>query len=301
MGVARGLGKGLGALLGSNYDDAEGSQGNVTLLNVNAIQPNSLQPRKDFSQDALDELSLSIKTQGVLQPVLVRISKKRDSYELVAGERRWRAAQLAGLQQIPAIIRDVSDQESLELALVENIQREDLNAIEQAQALQQLQSQFQITQQELARRTGVSRSHISNVMRLLQLPEPIQDDVRNQRCSPGHGRVLAGVTDPESQELLRAKILDEGLSVRTCEEFASFWKKHGRFPFQKSADDHKKLDARNDALDAYAMQVHQLLGAKKVRFRGTQERGSMTVSYGSRIEFEQIMARLGISEAGRVV
>lgn len=294
MGAGRGLGKGLGALLGGSYGDAEGVQGNIIMLHVNAIQPNALQPRKDFPQESLEELSRSIRSQGVLQPVLVRISSKGDRYELVAGERRWRASLMAGLQEIPAVIREVSDKESLELALIENIQREDLNAIEQAKALQQLQSQFQATQQELAERTGVSRSHVANLMRLLQLPEGCQEDVRTQRYSPGHGRALAGITDPESQELLRQKILEDELSVRACEELCAHWKKHGVFPFQKGADRTKTSSSHDDALAEYARQVNICLGAKKVRFRGTRERGSMTVSYASRSEFEKIMAKLGI-------
>lgn len=294
MGVSRGLGKGLGALLGGSYAQGEDNQGNIAMLHVNAIQPNSFQPRKDFSQESLEELSQSIRTQGVLQPIIVRTSKRSGMYELIAGERRWRATQLAGLQEIPAIIREMSDKESLELALIENVQREDLNAIEQAAALQQLQSHFQATQQELAERTGLSRSHIANLMRLLQLPMPIQEDIRNQKYSSGHGRVLMSITEPESQEALRAYIIEKGLSVRACEELAALWKKNGVFPFQKGTGKKGKTQQRNDGFNAYEQQVHALLGMKSVRFRGSENKGSMTISYASKAEFDRLMSLMGI-------
>jgi len=301
MGVTRGLGKGLGALLGSNYSSEEEGQDNITMLHIHAIQPNAFQPRKDFTPESLSELSQSILAQGVLQPIIVRTSKNGDNYELIAGERRWRATQLAGLQEIPAIIREMSDKESLELALVENVQREDLNAIEQAAALQQLQSNFQVTQQELAKRTGLSRSHIANLMRLLHLPASIQEDIRCQRYSSGHGRVLSGITDPKSQEALRTKIIEDDLSVRTCEKLAAQWKKIGVFPFEKNIKKPEKKDKQDNVLARYEQQVHAVLGAKKVRFRGSSERGSMTISYGSRAEFLQIMAKIGVREEDHAV
>jgi len=295
MGVSRGLGKGLGALLGGNYAQGEeGVQGNITMLHVQAIQPNAFQPRKDFSQESLEELSRSIRAQGVLQPIIVRTSKGGQSYELVAGERRWRATKLAGIHEIPAIIREMSDKDSLELALIENVQREDLNAIDQAAALQQLQSSFQTTQQELAERTGLSRSHIANLLRLLQLPSTIQEDIRSQRYTSGHGRVLMSISDPKSQEDLRVKILEDGLSVRACEKLAVQWKKSGKFPFQKTPSKLTALEQDAEVFTQYETRAHALLGTRKVRFRGTLERGSMTVSYGSKAEFERIMDKLGI-------
>lgn len=298
MGVARGLGKGLGALLGSSsYADLGGDKGNIAILHVNAIQPNAFQPRKDFSPESLEELAQSIRAQGVLQPVIVRTSKKGSSYELIAGERRWRAVQLAGLQEIPAIIRDLSDKESLELALIENVQREDLNAMEQAVALDQLQSNFQATQQELADRTGLSRSHVANLLRLLHLPEGIQEDIRNQRYSSGHGRVLMSIADPESQEVLRMKIIDQGLSVRACEGFAAYWKQNGGFPFQENKKTGKNTP-QQDAVDArYEQNIHAVLGVKKVRIRGSEDSGRVTISYGSKDEFLRVMSRLGVNEA----
>lgn len=299
MAMARGLGKGLGALLGSSYPQGSEETGSVTVLHVNAIQPNTFQPRKDFSDESLAELAQSIKAQGVLQPVLVRTCKESGKYELIAGERRWRATRLAGLEDIPAIIRDLSDRESLELALIENVQREDLNAIEQAFALHQLQTQFTITQQELAQRTGLSRSHIANLMRLLQLPEDLQTDIRKQRYSQGHGRVLMSITQPESQGLLRQKILEEGLSVRACEQLAAKWKATGRFPFQEKINSEKKAIAVDGPLKRYAEQLPKLLGVQAVRFKGSVRKGAMTISYKSEQELRIILSRLGIHDDDR--
>ncbi len=299
MAMARGLGKGLGALLGSSYPQSPEEPGGVTVLHVNAIHPNTLQPRKDFSDESLAELAQSIKAQGVLQPILVRTGKESGKYELIAGERRWRATRLAGLEDIPAIIRDISDRESLELALIENVQREDLNAIEQAIALHQLQTQFTITQQELARRTGLSRSHIANLIRLLQLPSDVQADIREQRYSQGHGRVLMSITEPASQEMLRQKILAEGLSVRTCEQLAAKWKATGCFPFQKKSNSEKKAIAMNAPLKRIAEQLPKMLGVQGVRFRGTMRKGAMTISYTSEHELRNILSRLGIQDDDR--
>ena len=299
MVVARGLGKGLGALLGSDYAESEGGTDGMAMLHVNAIVPSAQQPRREFSTESLEELSQSIRIQGVLQPIIVRMGKKGDGYELVAGERRWRAAKKAGLEEIPALIRDLSDKESLELALIENIQREDLNPMEQATALRRLQSLFETTQQDLAERTGLSRSHIANLMRLLQLPEEIQEDIRNQKYSSGHGRVLVSVTDPESQETLRLRIIEEDLSVRVCEQYAAHWKETGRFPFQP-AGCRKAPQPGNPVISGYEKSLHSALGVKRVRIRGNEDRGSMTVSYRSRDEFLRIMAKLGVHEAQHV-
>lgn len=296
MGVQRGLGKGLGALLGNNYPEPEAGRNAISILHVHVISPNPFQPRKEFSPESLQELSTSIRAQGVLHPIIVRPSTQGGGYELVTGERRWRASQLAGLEEIPAIIREISDKESLELALIENIQREDLNAMEQAVALQQLQTHFQATQQELADRTGLSRPHVANLMRLLQLPEAIQEDIRHQRYTSGHGRALMGISDPAAQDILRKRILDQALSVRACEELAAQWKKNGKFPFQSRATKQTPTQREKDAFARYEQKVLALLGSRKVKFRGSEERGSITVSFGSRKEFQQIMSRLGIDE-----
>lgn len=293
--AVRGLGKGLGALLGDTVQLPEQGVRDATLIDVENLTPNRYQPRKYFSSESLEELASSIKAQGVLQPIIVRPGATEGEYELVAGERRWRASKLAGLQQVPAVIRKLSDQESLALALIENVQREDLNALEQGLALHQLQQEFGATQSELSERTGLSRSHIANLLRLLQLPEHIQEDIRAGRYSAGHGRVLAGITDPESQALLRDKIVIDELSVRESEQHAGYWRKHGKFTFQEKHRFQKPAIPRSEMMSKYEKIIMQEVGLRKVTLRGTEEKGSVTLRYGSKAELGKLLGKLGVS------
>src|SRR5258705_4701389 len=212
MNSKRGLGRGLGALLSSTQ--AEGD----TLLEVelDQVEPNPNQPRKVFDSNALNELAASSRASGVIQPVIVR--RQGSGYQLVAGERRWRAARQAGLPRIPAIVREVTDAESLELALVENLLREDLNPIEEAEAFDKLLARFGWTQEELSQRVGKERSSIANALRLLRLPEPIQDDLRGGRLTMGHARALLALSTPAEQLKLRDEILAHDWSLRATED-----------------------------------------------------------------------------------
>ena len=290
----RGLGKGLGALLGDTVQLPEQGVRNATLIDVENLTPNRYQPRKFFSSESLEELASSIKAQGVLQPIIVWPGTNEGEYELVAGERRWRASKLAGLRHVPAVIRKLSDQESLALALIENVQREDLNALEQALALHQLQQEFGATQNELAERTGLSRSHIANLLRLLQLPEHIQEDIRAGRYSAGHGRVLAGIASSEHQTLLRDTIIANGLSVRQAEQHAAHWHKHGSFSFQTNQKRETPSPTLNSVLTRYEKVIAHELGLPGVKLRGTEEKGSMTMRYGSRAELARLLEKLGV-------
>ena len=292
--AVRGLGKGLGALLGDTGRSESQNGRDATLINVDSLRPNRYQPRKYFSTESLEELAASIKAQGVLQPILVRPGKNPDEYELVAGERRWRASKLAGLRHIPATIRELGDKESLALALIENVQREDLNALEQAQALQQLQVEFKATQNELAERTGLSRPHIANLLRLLQLPEHLQKDIQEKLYTAGHGRALAGITNPESQITLRDKIIADDLSVRECEHHAAYWKQHGRFGFQTRQEQTKPLSEKNARMARFEEMIVREIGLKGVKLRGTEEKGSMTMRYGSKDELARLLGKLGV-------
>lgn len=203
------LGRGLDALLPSPSEASS-----LTHLDIDLIRPNPLQPRVVFDPDKLEELATSLKSKGVLQPIVVRPAE--GGYQIIAGERRWRASQRAGLQTIPAIIQDVSDREMVELALVENIQRDDLNPIEEAQAYQMMNSQFGLTQQQIAGRVGRSRVAVANTLRLLQLPQVVQSMVVNEQLSMGHARALIPL--PESDQLRLARLIAEkGLSVRQTE------------------------------------------------------------------------------------
>ena len=219
------LGKGLEELFNSeilDYNTVEEKIVNETpkeeiiKVNIDDLRPNPYQPRKVFDEDALKELSESIKEHGVFQPIIIKKSIK--GYEIIAGERRVKASRLAGLKEIPAIIRDFNDTQMMEIALLENLQRENLTAIEEAQAYQKLQETLSLTQEELAKRIGKSRSHITNMLGLLSLPQIIQDDVNNKKITMGHARVLSKLEDREQQKELERKVIEEGISVRKLEE-----------------------------------------------------------------------------------
>jgi ParB family chromosome partitioning protein len=213
----KGLGRGLGALI-PEVDVSERDRDSIMELEIGQIHPNPNQPRKEFDQVRLEELAASIREHGIVQPIVVR--PKGKGYEIVAGERRWRAAQLAGLAKVPALVRDFSEAETMEIALIENLQREDLNPLEEAEAYRVLIETFNLTQEELAQRLGKSRSQIANTLRLLQLSPVVRDEVRAGRLSMGHAKVLLGVTDATQQAALANRVVTEGLSVREIEELA---------------------------------------------------------------------------------
>lgn len=224
----KGLGKGLDSLIPDNKsmksvpsekiaekkDEAENKAG-VRTMKINEVEPNRDQPRKNFDEDALLELSDSIKQFGVLQPLLVR--KRKDYYEIIAGERRWRAAKLAGVKEVPVIEKEYTDQEILEIGLIENIQRENLNPIEEAIAFKRLLEEFNLKQDEVAERVSKSRTAVTNSMRLLKLSDKVQQMIIDDMISTGHARALLAIDDPELQYTLATKIFDEKLSVRETE------------------------------------------------------------------------------------
>lgn len=224
MAVKRGgLGKGIDTLIPEGKNKPIKSTKTVEkevktieqMVKINQVEPNRDQPRRNFEEDALLELADSIKQFGILQPLLVQ--KKGDYYEIIAGERRWRAAKLAGLKEVPIIIKEYTDQEIVEIALIENIQRENLNPIEEAMAYKKLLTEFKLKQDEVAERVSKQRSTITNSMRLLDLPEKIQTMIIDEKISAGHGRALLAVKDKEEQYNLANRIYDENLSVRTIE------------------------------------------------------------------------------------
>lgn len=223
MNVRRGgLGRGLGALIptASNDDGVDQTGAYLREVPLDAVAPNPRQPRGSFDDDTLAELAASIREVGMLQPIIVR-EQDGARYELVMGERRWRAARLAGLQEVPAIVRTVADSELLRDALLENLHREQLNALEEAAAYAQLLDDFEVTHEALAERVGKSRSHVSNTLRLLGLTPPVQRRVAAGVLSAGHARALLGLSDPDQQEQLAARIVAEGLSVRAVEEIVA--------------------------------------------------------------------------------
>lgn len=224
--ASRGLGKGLDSLIpmsGSTNSvsekkavEKEDNKASETIVKITQIEPNREQPRKNFDEDALQELADSIKQFGLLQPILVQ--DRKSHYEIIAGERRWRAAKLAGLKEVPVIIRDYTDQEIVEISLIENIQREDLNPIEEAQAYKRLLTEFNLKQDEVAERVSKSRTAVTNSMRLLKLCDEVQQMIIDDMLSTGHARALISIEDPEEQYTIAQKIFDEKLSVRDVEK-----------------------------------------------------------------------------------
>ena len=231
-----GLGKGLGALIRESSPVIDG--GDVHVLPLKDIIPNPNQPRRKFSDQALGELALSIKSQGLLQPILVRPLGQGQlvKYEIVAGERRWRASKLAGLLEVPVVVKVLSDQETLAAALIENLQREDLNPVEEALGIQTLKDEFALSQEDLASQLGKSRSAIANSLRLLSLPKHTLADLTDGKLSSGHARALLSIVDAPAQEYLRNLILEEKLSVREAEGYAAHWKQTGSFNLENSAE-----------------------------------------------------------------
>ncbi|MDD3310514.1 ParB/RepB/Spo0J family partition protein [Pseudodesulfovibrio sp.] len=297
---SKGLGRGLDALLGGVREDERktSDSSEVRRISLSAITPNPHQPRREFSREGLDDLAASIKVRGVLQPVLVRpLGDSR--YELVAGERRLRASRLAGLDEIPALVREMTDQESLAIALIENLQREDLNAVEEALGYQQLQQQFGLSQEELARQVGKSRSAVANSLRLLNLPDEVRADIQQGTLSAGHGRAIMAVTEADAQGALHRRIAENGLTVRQAEAQASFWKEHGRLPgAEEIGQAPRPAPVREEAAptDPRLTNLQEALGELlnvKVRIAGTTDKGKITVSYKNESDLRILAEKLG--------
>ncbi len=272
MASRHGLGRGLGALLSSSPETAAAP---AVQLSIDAIVPNPNQPRKDFNDKALQDLVASLRQSGLLQPLVVR--RMGDGYQLIVGERRWRAAKLAGFAQVPAVIREASDAESLELALVENLLREDLNPMEEAEAYQRLLADFGWTQEELAQRVGRDRSSIANCLRLLKLPETIQTDLRTGRLAMGHARALLSLPSESQQLRLREEILAHSWSVRATEADVQHKRSApSRRPVRRAPEMVAIEDAFRSAL------------ATRVRVIGNEHSGRIEISYTSREELDRL-------------
>jgi ParB family chromosome partitioning protein len=283
------LGLGLDALIplneptGSPRTDA----GHV-FLPVDHLIPNPFQPRSSFDEQALAELSESIKEMGVIQPLIVRPTQT-GSYEIVAGERRWRAARMAGYSTVPVIIRDVSDSEALETALIENLQREDLNPLDTAEAYETLISRFSYTHEALAKRIGKDRSNITNYVRLLKLPDPIKEDVRKNVLSMGHARTLLSVENVSTQLHLSRQTVRRRLSVRELEKIVQ--------NFKAKEQHHKTKDVTNRPhVSRLEKGLSRLLSTKVVVRENANESGKLEIHFHSREELDRLLALLGYTE-----
>lgn len=270
----RGLGRGLGALL----PESAGAQ-TLQELPVALISPNPLQPRRHMDEASLHELAASFKETGILQPVIVR--PQGHGFQLIAGERRWRAAQIAGLERIPAMVREASNAEALELALVENLLREDLNPLEEAEAYHRLLTEFQWSQEELGQRVGRDRSTVANALRLLRLPSLIQEDLREGRLTMGHARALLGAPSEKEQMRLRERILAQGWSVRSTEDIVRTRGRRRRSSPSGSPGELRALEA----------ELQEAVGTK-VRITGRLERGRIAIQYSSSDELHEIYRKL---------
>ena len=252
------------------------------LVKISKVEPNRTQPRKQFDEDALVELSESIKQFGILQPLLV--SDKGDYYEIIAGERRWRAAKLAGLKEVPVIIKEFNDQQVVEISLIENIQREDLNPIEEAMAYKRLINEFKLKQDSIAERVSKSRTAVTNSLRLLKLDERVQQMLIDEMISAGHARAILAIPDKDKQASVAMKVFDEKLSVRETEKLV----KHIVEPPKKKAE--KQVNTAEDAIyESLEEKMKGIVGTRVFIHRKKNNKGKIEIEYYSRDELERII------------
>ena len=285
MASKRGLGKGLSALITDNTNiqqiskqDINDNSNGVITIQLNKIEPNREQPRRTFNEDTLVELADSIKQFGIIQPLIVQ--KKNDYYEIIAGERRWRAAKLAGIKEAPVIIKGYSEQEILEISLIENIQREDLNPIEEAEAYRRLIDEFNLKQDDIAEKVSKSRSAVANALRLLNLDKKVRQMIVDEMITSGHARTLLSIEDKELQIKIANKIFDEKLSVRETEKLVKALSKP-----------EKKAKSKNDVDPVYnSIEEHmkELLGTKVNIINKDGNKGQIEIEYYSQDELERI-------------
>ena len=305
MAIKKGLGRGLDMLIPkedthSRMDESkreESSQAEENdikydvEIDIRKIEPNREQPRKQFDEDAIEDLAESIKQFGVIQPLIVK--KKHDYYEIIAGERRWRASKKAGLKKVPVIIKEYDDREILKISLIENLQREDLNPIEEAQAYQKLQEEYGLKQDEIAASVSKSRTAITNTMRLLKLDERVQKMVMDNLISSGHGRTLIPVEDKEMQYETACKIMDENLSVREAEQLVKKILNH-----KEEDKKEEKQTERNEMFHFFETRMKDILGSKVTIKNRKNNKGRIEIEYYSEDELERLIDLIQSIKAG---
>lgn len=282
-----GLGRGLEALFSDVQISIDGKSrgtvaigGEISFININDIKSNSNQPRKNFSEEKIEELAQSIKTHGIIQPIMVR--KTENGYEIVAGERRWRAARKAQVKEIPCIIKELDEQENMLISIIENVQREDLNVIEEALAFEQMTVKFKLTQEEMSKSVGKSRPYITNALRLLKLGQDIQKMVIDGQLSGGHARAIASMKDPKSQTAVAVEAIEKGLSVRQVEFRVS------QSPETLKGRKTVKKNAINPQIATIEDDLKTILGTK-VKIINGKKRGKIEIEYYSREELDRLI------------
>ena len=299
-GLGRGLGRGLDAMISDSSkprqeekkieksaakEQGGDSKDKVIMVKIAQVEPSRKQPRKQFDEDALLELAESIKQFGVLQPLLVQ--KKEDYYEIIAGERRWRASKLAGIKEIPVMVKDFSDQEAVEISLIENIQRENLNPIEEAAAYKRLMEEFHLKQDTIAERVSKSRTAVTNSMRLLKLDERVQQMLIDEMLTTGHARALLAIEDEDVQHTAAVKVFDEKLSVRETEKMV----KEILNPHEKEKE--KEKDRAQDLVyEQLEEKIKGIIGSKVAIRRKSKDKGRIEIDYYSQEELERIVELL---------
>lgn len=279
----KGLGKGLGALISEDFSIENETNTGVAELKITQIEPDPTQPRKDFDQEKLDLLAESIRMHGVIQPLIVT-EQKDGFYRIIAGERRWRAAKQAGLTTVPAVVRQYSKEQSAEIALVENLQREDLNGIEEARGYKTLMEEFSLTQQQVAEKVGKSRPAVANALRLLNLPESVQDMVIYGELSSGHARAISGLSDPELQIDLAQKVIAQDLSVRQIEKIITQLDQP-----KPEQQEEKFLDLNlKTQLKKIQTELQSFLGTK-VKVVSGKNKGKIEIEYYDLSELERVI------------
>jgi len=277
----RGLGKGLNAIIGADIVSEVIDRPRAIEISVDRLSPNPFQPRRSLTEEGLEQLAESIRHHGILQPIVVRPSG--DGYQLIAGERRWRAAQIAGLQRIPAVVRELDDPSMVQVALIENLQREDLNPIEEASAYRRLMDEFNMTQEQLSSTIGRSRPAIANAVRLLNLPTEIQRAVEERKLSEGHARCLLAISDQEDQLKVAAQIIANGLNVRQAE---------GLVRGTTRDVSRETIRKRTSEDDPDAVRLTQRLGERlgtRVKLSGSVRKGKLEIEYYSTEDLDRIL------------
>lgn len=286
-----GLGKGIDSLISNKVNTKQLNTGivsenvgkePVSKVKLSLVEPNREQPRKKFDEEGLAELADSIKQYGIIQPLIVQ--DKKDYYEIIAGERRWRAAKLAGLKEVPVIIRDLTEQEVMEISLIENIQREDLNPIEEALAFKRLLEEFNLKQEEVAKRVSKSRTAVTNSMRLLKLTDEVQQMVIDGKLTTGHARCLISIEDPELQKNIALQIIEKNLSVRDTEQLMKNLQK------KKEKKEKEEKDTALAAIyENIAEQMKQILGTKVEIHQKNKNKGKIEIEYYSQYELDRLL------------